>query len=68
MIDDIHLVPSPDSEATPGQRDYEEELKRNPFYSDGEPRLEWGKLPVRAKTNWENKVRHKIKAVSGAGL
>lgn len=68
MIDDIHLVPPPDSEPTSGQRDYEEELKRNPFYSDGEPRITWGKLPAKARSNWENKVREKIKAVSGAGL
>lgn len=38
---------------TPGELAYNEDLRRQPLYHTGEPRLTWAQLDAWAKQSWE---------------
>lgn len=38
---------------TPGEAAYNEDLRRQPLYHTGEPRLTWAQLDAWAKQSWE---------------
>lgn len=38
---------------SPGQTAYEEDVRREPRYPDGAPRVGWSKLPDIARWSWE---------------
>lgn len=42
-----------DERKTPGQRAYEEDVRRMPTYHDGAPRATWNDLSSAFQANWE---------------